>query len=188
MRVLVSGASGFIGTPLVRELRAAGHGVTRLVRGRVRAEDEVAWDPRRLELDPKDLAGHDAVVHLAGESIASRWSPEKKRRILQSRVDGTKLLVKAVLQLSEPPRVFVCSSGVGIYGDRGAEELTEESALGDGFLADVGRQWEAQTKPAREAGIRVARLRTGAVLDPSGRIALTGVNRFSVQWEAGLMP
>jgi uncharacterized protein len=167
MNVLISGATGLIGSALVPELEAKGHTVTRLSRSRAGA-GTIRWDPSAGTIDG-DLGGTEAVVHLAGESIAQgRWSPDKKRRILDSRVKGTRLLAEGIAALPEPPKVMVSTSAVGYYGDRGDEVLTEESASGADFLARVCREWEAAAEPARRAGIRVVYPRLGIVLSPEG--------------------
>ncbi len=167
MNVLISGATGLIGSALVPELEANGHTVTRLSRSGSGA-DTVRWDPSAGTIDG-DLEGTEAVVHLAGESIAQgRWSPDKKRRILDSRVQGTRLLAERIAALSAPPKVMVSTSAVGYYGDRGDEVLTEESGPGEDFLARVCREWEAAAEPARRAGIRVVHPRLGIVLTPEG--------------------
>jgi uncharacterized protein (TIGR01777 family) len=167
MNVLISGATGLIGSALVPELEADGHTVTRLSRTQSGA-DTVRWDPSAGTIDG-DLEGTEAVVHLAGESIAQgRWSPDKKRRILDSRVQGTRLLAERISALDVPPEVVVSISAVGYYGDRGDEVLTEESAPGADFLARVCREWEAAAEPARRAGIRVVHPRLGIVLSPQG--------------------
>nr|MDP9480851.1 NAD-dependent epimerase/dehydratase family protein [Actinomycetota bacterium] len=161
MNVLISGATGFLGGTLIPELEAGGHRVTRLTRS-PKSADDLGWDPEAGTID--DLEGTDAVVHLAGESIAEgRWTPGKKRRILESRRKGTRLLSEAIAALSAPPSVMVSASAVGYYGDRGNELLTEESDPGSGFLAEVCRDWEAAAEPAREAGIRVVHPRVGIV-------------------------
>jgi uncharacterized protein len=167
MNVLISGATGLIGSALVPELEAKGHTVTRLSRSRAGA-DTIRWDPSAGTIEG-DLEGTEAVVHLAGESIAQgRWSPDKKRRILDSRVQGTRLLAEGIAVLPDPPKVMVSTSAVGYYGDRGDEVLTEESASGADFLARVCREWEAAAEPARQAGIRVVYPRLGIVLSPEG--------------------
>jgi uncharacterized protein len=167
MNVLISGATGLIGSALVPELEARGHTVTRLSRSQSGA-DTVRWDPSAGTIGG-DLEGTEAVVHLAGESIAQgRWSPDKKRRILDSRVQGTGLLAERISALATPPKVMVSTSAVGYYGDRGDEVLTEESAPGADFLAKVCREWEAAAEPARRAGIRVVHPRLGIVLSPQG--------------------
>jgi uncharacterized protein len=167
MNVLISGATGLIGSALVPELEAKGHTVTRLSRSGSGA-NTIRWDPSAGTIDG-DLEGTDAVVHLAGESIAQgRWSPDKKRRILDSRVQGTRLLAERISALATPPKVMVSTSAVGYYGDRGEEVLTEESTPGADFLAKVCREWEAAAEPARRAGIRVVHPRLGIVLTPQG--------------------
>ncbi|MCP3167455.1 TIGR01777 family oxidoreductase [Myxococcus qinghaiensis] len=167
LTVAVTGASGSIGSSLVPFLTTGGHRVKRLVRGRAEASrDEVAWSPDKGEVDTASLEGVDAVVHLAGANVAGkRWSPEYKDAILKSRTEGTLTLSEALARMKKKPRVLVCAAGSGIYGDRGDEPLTEESAPGTGFLADVCRAWEAATAPAEAAGIRVVHLRIGPVLD-----------------------
>ena len=170
MKILISGASGLIGSALTGKLTDAGHEVTRLVRSSAVAEHrEIAWDPAGARLDAAALGGFGAVVHLAGESIAQgRWTNAKKERIRSSRVLGTQLLVQTLARLSRPPQVLVSASAIGYYGDRGDEELDEGSPPGSGFLPDVCRQWEAAAEPAREAGIRVVHPRIGLVLSVSG--------------------
>jgi uncharacterized protein len=169
MRVLISGASGFLGTALSRQLRVEGQESRALVRHQAHG-NEVHWDPKQ-PLDPAKLAACDAVVHLAGKTIAGRWTEQFKREVLESRVHGTQTLASAVAESFSStgnPRVFISASGIGYYGDRGDELLTEESAAGTGFLAEVSRQWEAATAPAGDAGVRVVCLRIGVVLAPGG--------------------
>ena len=169
MNVLVSGSHGLIGSALVTALAARGHRVTRLVRAaRVPSTDEVGWDPGAGRIETAALQHVDAVIHLAGESIAGRWTAAKKARIRDSRVLGTRTIAGALARLDRRPRVFVCASATGYYGDRGDEVLVEDSAPGDGFLAGVCRDWEAAASPARDAGIRVVQLRNGLVLSPRG--------------------
>lgn len=169
MRVLISGASGLVGTALLPALAAEGHETARLVR-RGASEDHktVRWDPGRGAIDVPALSGHDAVVHLAGESIIGRWTEAKKQRIRASRLTGTRVLAEALAKLTRPPKVLVSASAVGYYGNRGEEALTERSAGGRDFLADVCREWEAATAPAAAKGIRVVQLRLGIVLSPRG--------------------
>lgn len=167
MNVLISGATGLIGSALIPELEAGGHAVTRLSRSQS-GPDTIRWDPEAGTIEG-DLEGTDAVVHLAGESIAQgRWSPQKKQQILESRVKGTRLLAEKISGLPTPPKVMVSASAVGYYGDRGDEVLTEESSSGTDFLAGVCREWEAAAEPARQGGIRVVHPRLGIVLSPKG--------------------
>ena len=169
MNILVTGSRGLIGRALVPFLTAGGYGVIRLVRSKARSDaGDVVWDPAAGMIDRAALAGLEAVVHLAGESIFGRWTARKKARIRDSRVHATRLLSESLAQLSRPPRVFVCASAVGFYGDRGSEILREESASGSSFLAEVCREWEAATHAAANAGIRVVNLRTGIVLAAAG--------------------
>ncbi|MGH8907386.1 MAG: TIGR01777 family oxidoreductase [Egibacteraceae bacterium] len=170
MRVAITGSSGLIGTALVELLRSGGHEVVRLVRRAAASADEVAWDPDAGTVDVAGLRGVDAVVHLAGESIGGgRWTQERKRRIRDSRVDGTRLLATTLAGMADGPRALICGSAIGYYGsDRGDELLTEESGSGDGFLAGVVRDWEAAAEPARAAGLRVVCVRTGIVASPKG--------------------
>ncbi len=170
MKVLVTGSTGLIGSALVRRLGEGGHAVRRLVRTeRDPARADIRWDPAAGALDVEALEGVDAVVHLAGEDIASgTWTPAKKARIRDSRVETTSLLARALARLSRPPAVLASASAVGYYGDRGDEILTEDSAPGTGFLAAVCRDWERAAAPAADAGIRVLTLRFGVVLSPSG--------------------
>jgi len=173
MNVLISGATGLIGSALLPELEARGHTITRLSRSKAGA-DTIRWDPSSGTIEG-DLEGTEAVVHLAGESIAQgRWNPEKKKRIRDSRVQGTRLLAERISALPTPPRVMVSTSAVGYYGDRGDEVLTEESGPGTGFLPGVCREWEAAAEPARRAGIRVVHPRLGVVLSSeSGALGTT---------------
>jgi len=165
LRVLITGATGLVGKALGAFLSTGGHTVLRAVRGRAAAPDEVTWDVERgLEASSR-LDGLDAVVHLAGENIAgARWTPEVKRRILDSRQVGTRRLCESLARLPQPPKVLVAASAIGIYGNRGAELVDERSPRGEGFLSDVCVAWEAATEPAREVGIRTVNLRTGVVL------------------------
>ena len=167
MNVLISGAKGLIGSALITELEAEGHTINRLTRT-PRTEGDIRWDPEAGEIEG-DLAGFDVVVHLAGESIAEgRWTTEKKRRILESRKKGTRLLAEKVARLPEPPSVMVSASAIGYYGDRGNELLTEESEPGAMFLSEVCQEWEAAAEPAQEAGVRVVHPRFGIVLTTEG--------------------
>jgi uncharacterized protein (TIGR01777 family) len=157
-----------IGSLLAERLADGGTPVGRMVRRAARGPEEAGWDPERGLLDP-GLSSAAAVVHLAGENIAEgRWTDAKKAAIRESRAVGTRRLCEGLARLADPPKVLVSASAIGIYGDRGDEPLTEESAAGSGFLADVCREWEAATEPAREAGIRVVNLRIGVVLSARG--------------------
>jgi uncharacterized protein (TIGR01777 family) len=171
MNILLTGSHGLIGRALVPALTAQSHRTVRLIRvSSTPAPDDVVWDPATGQVaDPSRLDGFDAVIHLAGESIAAgRWTQARKARIRESRVRGTRLLADILARSPHPPRMLICASAVGYYGDRGQDILREESAPGTGFLAEVCREWEAASDPARRAGIRVAHLRTGIVLSPAG--------------------
>ena len=169
MQVLISGASGFIGRALTPALIAAGHEPVALVRRAVGA-NAVEWNPRG-PLDPAKLAGADAIVHLAGKNIAGIWTKKFKQEVLESRALGTRTLAHAAAESyrrSGQPRIFISAAGISYYGDRGDELLTEESLSGQGFLAEVSRQWEGATAAASEAGMRVVNLRIGIVLARDG--------------------
>lgn len=170
MPVAVTGATGLVGDALCARLAGSGNDILRLVRRRdVDTPRELFWDPQTGFITPERMNGMHAVVHLAGESIAAgRWTDDKKRRILRSRVDGTHTLCTALARLESPPQVLVCASAIGYYGDRGDEVLDETSDPGTGFLADVCREWEAAAAPAAETGIRVVHLRFGMVLSRGG--------------------
>ena len=186
LRVAVSGTTGLVGSAVSFALQARGDDVTRLVRRvAARTDNEARWDPGSGHVDQDILEGHDAVIHLAGDPIASwRWGDAKKKRIRSSRVDGTRLLTDCLARLEQPPRVLICASAVGYYGSRPGEQVNEESEPGDGFLADVAVQWEAACTPALEAGIRVVNTRFGVIIDrndalitrqlPMARIGLGG--------------
>ncbi|WP_420638567.1 TIGR01777 family oxidoreductase [Candidatus Poriferisocius sp.] len=166
MNVVVTGASGLIGTALVDHLRSGGHRVVRLVRDpQQRGEDAKYWNPATGDIDEDAFDGIDAVVNLAGAGIGDRrWSTRRKRELRQSRVDATELLVEAMGAATTPPAVLVAGSAVGYYGDRGDEELDEQSTPGTGYLATLTIDWEAATHRAQESGIRVALARTGLVV------------------------
>lgn len=192
LRIAMTGASGLIGRELTAFLTSGGHEVLPLVR-RAPSENEIFWDPMRGEIELERLEGLDAVVHLAGESIAGgRWTPARKAEILDSRVRGTCLIAEAIAKLKNPPRVLVSASATGFYGNRGDEILDEESAPGTGFLAEVCQAWEQAAEPARRAGVRVVTMRTGIVLTPRGgalapmllpfQLGLGGVIGSGRQW------
>lgn len=169
-RIVMTGASGLIGSALEPFLHAGGHSVTRLVRSRRQAsQDTVLWDAREgFPEGTEKLEGHDVVIHLAGASIAGgRWTEERKKLIRDSRVQGTRTLSEALAKLKRPPKLLICSSAIGIYGET-TEPADEDSPTGTGFLAETGCDWEAATQAAADAGIRVVLLRTGVVLSPAG--------------------
>lgn len=169
MRILISGASGFIGSAIRPALEPAGHSSFALVR-RVPVENEVQWEPEH-PLDPQKLHGYDAIIHLAGKSIAGRWTENRKREARASRVEGTRILATAAAESfrqTGTPGIFLAASAIGYYGNRGDEVLTEQSNPGSGFLAEVAQEWESATHPAVEAGVRVVNLRIGVVLAKHG--------------------
>jgi hypothetical protein len=168
MKIALTGASGLIGSALAPALRGAGHDVIVLVRRDPARAGEIRWDPEAGSIDAAALEGVDAIIHLAGENIGKRWSGKVKRRVLDSRVNGTRLLAKTAAHLERRPSVFVCASATGFYGNRGDEVLTEAAPRGTGFLADVVEAWEAAAEPARAAGIRTVHLRQGIVLSRRG--------------------
>jgi uncharacterized protein (TIGR01777 family) len=168
MNVFITGAGGLIGSRLTAQLQEEGHRVTRMVRSSPKA-DEALWNYQQQQIDLDKLAQADAVVHLAGENIAEgRWTNDKKRRIRESREAGTRFLAESIARLHQRPQVFLCASAIGYYGDRGDEELTEQSGPGEGFLPDVCTAWENACRPAADAGVRVANLRIGIVLSREG--------------------
>jgi uncharacterized protein len=170
MIIAVTGSTGLVGSALVTALEARGHLVRRLVRGSISDGDhEIRWNPDQGEIDAAELNGIDGVVHLAGENIAGgRWTESFKRRILESRTKGTRLLAETLAGLEMKPSVLVSASAIGYYGNRHDEEVDELAPSGNGFLAEVCREWEAATEPAHDAGIRVVKLRIGPVLSPKG--------------------
>jgi uncharacterized protein len=166
-RFLVTGVSGPIGAALLPSLESRASRIVRLVRGPAKNADQISWDPS-APLDPDAVSRFGAVIHLAGESVVGRWTDAKKKAIRDSRLQGTRNLASALAQTKEKPRVFICASAVGFYGDRGDELLTEESAVGAGFLAELSREWEAASLVAAESGIRTVNIRIGLVLSPKG--------------------
>ena len=171
MKVIIAGASGFLGKALVTDLRGHGHQVSTLVRRSPVSESEFEWHPERGELDPLTLAGADAVISLSGAGIADkRWTPAYQQVLVQSRVQPTTTLARALAGLPAElrPGSFLSASAVGYYGERGDEPLTESATAGTGFLADLVRRWEAATEAAQGAGVRVVTLRTGLVLSRTG--------------------
>lgn len=165
-KILVSGSSGLIGAALVPALQSNGYEVVRLVRG-ASASGRVGWDPAR-PLAPESVSGFEVIIHLAGESIVGRWTEAKKRRIRESRVQGTRALAAALAKAPQPPRLLISASAIGYYGNRGEETLREDSSSGDGFLPEVCREWEAAAEPASKAGIRAVQMRFGVVLSALG--------------------
>ena len=169
MHVVVAGSHGLVGSALVARLTTAGHRVRRLVRRPAESSREIGWDPYRDALDPADLRGVDAVVNLGGAGIGDHlWTPAYRRTILRSRTVPTGLLARTLAGMDDGPSILLQASAVGFYGDRAAEPLTEASAAGQGFLADVVRAWEGATAPAEGHGIRTVHLRTGMLLAPDG--------------------
>ncbi len=171
-RILMSGASGLVGSALAPSLQATGGRVTRLVRAgssdnSASASEKILWDPAKL-LSPETVSGFDAVIHLAGESIVGRWTEAKKARIRESRIPATRNLAQALAQAAQKPRVFISASAIGYYGNRADELLNEASSPGAGFAGDLAREWEEATQPAIDAGIRTARVRLGIVLSAKG--------------------
>ncbi len=166
-RILVTGVSGPIGKALLASFEPQSTQIVRLVRGRAQNAAQVSWDPL-APVSPTAVSGFDAVVHLAGESVVGRWTEEKKKAIRESRVQGTRNLATALAQSEAKPRVLVCASAVGFYGNRGEELLREESPAGQGFLSEVCREWEDASRIAGEAGIRTVNLRIGLVLSAKG--------------------
>ena len=178
MKVLITGGSGLIGSALRPVLEKQGHEVASLTRREARRTGEFHWDPEQGYVDPAALEGTEAVVHLAGETVAGRWTAAKKQRILESRVTGTRVISEAIAALDPHPKVLVCASGIGVYGDRGDEPVTEESEPGQGFLVDVVRAWEGAADPARAAGIRVVHTRFGVVQSHRGGALKTQLPLF----------
>ncbi len=169
MNILVSGSTGLVGSHLLRYLGSKGHQIKALVRHAPTHPSQIQWNPPQRGPAPEFLEGIDAVIHLAGESIASgRWTDSRKREIRDSRVQGTRLLMDAITRLKTPPKVFISASAIGYYGNRGEELLKEDSAPGTGFLSDVCIAWEAATAPAVQKGIRVVKLRFGIILSSEG--------------------
>ncbi|HET8713163.1 MAG TPA: TIGR01777 family oxidoreductase [Gemmatimonadales bacterium] len=169
MKIAVSGSTGLIGSPLVEVLKARGDAVVRLVRPPAKAgPDSIQWDPERGRIDRAGLEAVDAVIHLAGENVFGRWSSAKKRRIRDSRVQGTRLISDTIASLAKRPATLLAASAIGFYGNQRDQPLTEQSPSGSDFLAEVAREWEAATASAARAGVRVVNMRFGVVLTPRG--------------------
>lgn len=192
-RILITGATGLVGSALGAALRQEGREVVPVTRSGSRDGKHVVWQPNQGQLDVNDLEGADVIVHLAGESIAAaRWTSKKKQAIRDSRIKGTTLLANAMASMQRKPKTFICASAIGIYGNRGHEILTESSEPGSGFLADVCEEWEAACEPARDAGVRVVNARFGMVLSAKGgalkamltpfRLGVGGVVGRGDQW------
>ena len=168
MKIIISGASGLIGQPLVASLRKHGHEVVQLVR-RAPQANQSQWNPATGQIDASVINGADAVIHLSGAGIGDRrWTAKYKQELVESRTKSTSLLATTIAKCNKKPSVFLSGSAIGIYGARGDEELTEQSSHGDSFLAEICKQWEAAAKPAVDAGVRTVFLRTGIVLTPLG--------------------
>lgn len=181
MKIAISGATGFVGSRLAQFLTSGGHEVLAISRG-AGGSRTIQWDIDHHQLDGAQLEGVDAVIHLAGESIAGRWTGAKKKAIHQSRIEGTQLLTETVAKLNTPPQVLISASAMGYYGDRGSEILTETAPPGQGFLANICTAWEEAAEPARQAGVRVAHTRLGLVLSPKGH----GLKEMLLPFRLGL--
>jgi uncharacterized protein (TIGR01777 family) len=167
MKILISGSTGLVGSALVPFLLSKGHQTTRLVRSK--SQEGIFWDPDNGVLERSKLEGFDGIIHLSGENIASgRWTPERKRRLWESRIKSTNLLAKTLSFLDEPPKTLISASAIGFYGSRGDELLKEDSAAGHGFLSDLCRAWENATTDAMIKGIRIVHSRFGIILSPKG--------------------
>ena len=193
MRILITGANGLIGTALQRSFDEIGHELLLASRKEAKDSQHIQWDVEKGFSEPERLEGVDAVVHLAGESVFGlSWSDAKKKAIRDSRVDGTRSVVEAISRLKARPNVLVAASAIGFYGDRGDEEMTESSAAGDTFLAEVSKEWESEARRAEDAGIRTVLLRTGIILSKDGgalgtmllpfKLGIGGVVGSGKQW------
>jgi uncharacterized protein (TIGR01777 family) len=180
LTVVISGASGLIGSHLTDYLTTAGHRVVRLVRNKEAGPDEILWDPSTGALNLGALEGVDAVINLAAVSLNGLWTPGRKKAILESRLQTTRTLAEAIARMKSPPSVFISVSGVGAYGSRDAEVITEQTPRGTGFLADVCRAWEGAAGPARDAGVRVVTPRQGIVVSAAGGALAAMLPAFKV--------
>ena len=181
MRILITGASGLIGQALQKSFAEKGHDLLLASRKEATDDQHIQWSIEDGFAEPEKLEGIDAVVHLAGESVSGlRWTDEKKKAIRDSRVLGTRNVVDAISKLKDKPKVFVAASAIGFYGERGDEEVTESSAAGDNFLAEVSKAWESESRRAEDAGIRTVLLRTGIVLSKDGGALATMLTPFKL--------
>lgn len=170
MKIFLTGASGFLGDSLGNFLLMdEANNIIPLVRKKDDSRG-VYWDYEKREIESERLEGADVFVHLAGENISGRWTSKKKRSIKDSRIKGTKFICEVLAELSSPPKVMLCASGVGLYGNRGAEELTEDSLPGQGFLSELGREWESASNILSDKGVRVVHMRSGLVLSQKGGV------------------
>jgi uncharacterized protein len=168
MNILVTGSSGFVGSAIIPVLKGKGHEIKRLVRAKKGHSDEILWTPPDQGPDPAALEGIDAVIHLAGESISSRWTDKRKQAIRESRGKSTRVLVDALVRMKTPPKILISASAIGYYGNHGDEIVRDGDAPGSDFLASVCREWEAATEQASQKGIRVVNLRFGIILSSEG--------------------
>jgi uncharacterized protein len=183
MRILITGASGLIGTALRKSFEKKGYEMLLASRGEPRAENDIQWnaDAGFIDEDLPRLEGIDAVIHLAGESISAlRWTDEKKKSIRDSRVHGTRTMIETFARLEKKPKVFISASAIGFYGDRGDEEMTETSSAGDTFLSEVSKEWESESRRAEDMGIRTVLLRNGIVLSKEGGALATMMTPFKL--------
>ncbi len=182
MNIVISGSSGLLGSALTKGLLADGHNITKLTRpGGPVGAGTIAWNPESGGLDAAALEGFDAFIHLSGENVAdSKWTEANKKKFVDSRVHSTRLLCSRLMQLKRPPKVFVMASAIGYYGSRGDEELTEQTESGEGFLADLTRQWEKASEALDKSNIRTVRLRIGVVLSPDGGVLPRMVGPFKL--------
>ncbi len=168
MKIAITGATGLIGSSLSEHLEGKGHDILKLSRSKNRGKGFVYWNYKSKEIDLESLEGSDAVIHLSGESIAGYWSKQKKKEIQRSRIEGTNFVVNSILKLKNKPKAFICASAIGFYGDRGDEIVNEQSSHGEGFLAELAKDWENESHILKQQNIRVVNLRIGLVLSTDG--------------------
>lgn len=168
LTIAITGSHGLVGSHLIKHLEARGHCIKRIVRSAPKDDSQIRWSPTANEIEADKLMDVDVVINLAGEPVVGRWNAKKKQRIRDSRVMGTRLIAQTLAALPQRPKLLINASGIGYFGSRGDEVLTEAASLGQGFLADVCKQWEAATEPAIAAGVRVAMMRFGMILSPKG--------------------